>query len=270
MSIETILMLIGTGLFAGLTGGLFGIGGGVVVVPALYAVFLSMGIADDVTIKLALGTSVATIIVTTWRSVRGHAKHGDVEWPVLWSWGPFIGIGALLGAAIARYAHADGLTAFFGAGLLAMGIQRVISASRPRPQGVHGELPGIWTQRGLATGTGVVSSLLGIGGGVIGVLLLTRAGRGVHRAVGTASGFGFAIAVPGAIGYALAGIGHDVPPGAVGYVHIPAFLAVAVGAAVAAPIGARLAARFSPSLLTGVFGAYVIISGTLMLFETIR
>ncbi|WOI54103.1 sulfite exporter TauE/SafE family protein [Parvularcula sp. LCG005] len=263
MILTDILMLLATGLLAGFAGGLFGIGGGVIIVPALYAVFSAHGVDDDVRIKLAIGTSLATIIVTSIRSVQAHTKAGNVDWLLLKSWALWIAIGAVGGSVIARIAAPTALTLFFGLGLMVLGGQRLLA--RRKDIDPSASLPARAWQRIMATLTGVASSLLGIGGGVIGVLILTRAGRTVHRAVGTAAGFGLAIAAPGALGYMIMGLGADVPPWSLGFVSLPAFAAVATGTALAAPWGARTATRLSAVTLSLIFGSYVVITGALMI-----
>jgi uncharacterized membrane protein YfcA len=264
LTLAAMALLLVTGLFAGFIGGLFGIGGGIVIVPALYAVFSAFEIPDDIRIKMALGTSLATIIVTSVRSVQRHHRHGAVEWPLLRSWAPWIGGGALIGALIARIADARALTFIFGCALLAIAVQRVMSGKMT--DGSAG-LPRRRSQFALASGTGLVSSLLGIGGGVLGVIILTRAGRSVHRAIGTAAGFGLAIAVPGTIGYMISGWGQGAGMTAIGYVSLSAFAVVAIGTFLAAPIGATTASRLDSRLLTRLFAAYAALTGVLMIRE---
>lgn len=270
MTLMAVLPLILTGLFAGFAGGLFGIGGGVIIVPALYATFLAGGMPEILAIKSAIATSMGTIIVTSIRSVMRHNRHQNVEWPILKTWAPAMAIGAVFGALLARNVDGQVLTGIFGAGLIALAIQRYLKSGRERTA-PSGQLPAPLVQRGMATGVGAASSLLGIGGGIIGVFLLTRAGRTVHRAVGTAAGFGLIIAVPGTFGYLLptesAAIGNFF---LIGYVSVPAFLAVSLGTFFAAPFGASTAAKLSETLLTRIFATYAAITGVLMLLESIR
>lgn len=256
-------LLLLTGAFAGTLGGLFGIGGGIVIVPVLYLVFTQTGADPDLATKTAVGTSLATIIVTSLRSLRSHYKRGAVDFAVLKLWAPFIAVGAALGAALARVISGEALLALFAFGVVGIGVQRV-RGRRPSARAV--ELPAV-VQRGLAVGTGFFSSLMGIGGGVIGVLLLTLAGRPMHQAVGTASGFGIAIALPGAIGFAIAGLGVESLSGAFGYVHLLGFLFISAGTLVFAPLGASLAHRLSPERLSSVFGVYLLITGGFLLRE---
>lgn len=267
MSVEAVLLLMASGAFAGLLGGLFGIGGGVVVVPALYAVFGAMGVADAERIKLAVGTSLATIIVTSARSLAGHARSGRVDWAVLRVWGPFIAGGSLAGAALARVIAADVLTLVFAVGILVIAVQRLVWGRGEARAGAT--LPPVPVQAALGAGTGLLSALMGIGGGVIGVLLLTTFGRAVHVAIATAAGFGLVIAVPGAIGFMLAGQGAAVPPGSVGYVNLAGFAAVAALSALTAPLGAKLAHKLPATLLSRAFAGYLAVTGVLLLREAL-
>ena len=267
MSLEAVLLLMASGAFAGLLGGLFGIGGGVVVVPALYAVFGAMGVDDAERIKLAVGTSLATIIVTSARSLAGHARSGRVDWAVLRVWGPFIAGGALAGAALARVVAADALTLLFAVGILVIAVQRLVWGRGEARAGAI--LPPLPVQAMLGAGTGLLSALMGIGGGVFGVLLLTAFGRAVHVAIATAAGFGLVIAVPGALGFMLAGQGAEVPPGSVGYVHLAGFAAVAGLSALTAPLGARLAHRLPAVLLSRAFAGYLALTGVLLLRDAL-
>lgn len=263
MTLAAALLLFGAGTAAGLLGGLFGIGGGVVVVPALYAVLTALDVPEDARIKLAIGTSLATIIVTSLRSLRAHARTGRVDAPLLRAWAPFIAVGAVLGAGLARIAPPEGLTGFFALGIGLIGVQRLLGGGGGRP---GAGLPTVPIQRTLAFGTGTLSSLMGIGGGVFGVLLLTRFGRTTHEAVATAAGFGLAIAVPGALGFLLLG-GGEGPWGTVGAVNLPAFVLVAAGSALTAPLGARLAHAVSAAVLSRGFAAYLLVTAVLLLRE---
>lgn len=279
MTFVEILLLLGTGLFAGLLGGLFGIGGGVVIVPALFALFSAQGIPEEYRIKLAVGTSLATIIITSMSSLRAHHRHGHVLWSVLKRWAPLIAVGAIAGAALAGVVPAQGLTTFFAVAMAALGIQRFLGgggavAALPADEGAP-QKPSVW-EAPSAGMTGLVSSLLGIGGGILGVLILTRMGTAVHRAIGTAAGFGLVIAIPGALSYMLLGsLAGDAPglwwgKGNAGFVSLPAFAAVALGTSFAAPVGATFAARLPAKMLNRLFGSYLIVTATGMLVEALR
>lgn len=268
MTLLTGLLLVATGLFAGFAGGLFGIGGGLIIVPVLYLILVSQGLPEAAAIKTAVATSMATIIVTSIRSVMRHHRHGNVDFALLKSWAPFMAAGAVLGAFLARVLDGQVLTGVFGAGLIIIAIQRYLN-SKEQERPARLPLPMI-VQHGIAGLLGTVSSLLGIGGGVIGVLVLTRAGERVHRAVGTAAGFGLIIAIPGTLTYLLPveAVPETIPL-KVGYISVAGFLTISLGTYLAAPLGASLAARLSATLLTRIFSAYAIVTGVLLVREAL-
>jgi uncharacterized membrane protein YfcA len=263
--LSDVVLLVLTGAFAGTLGGLFGIGGGIVIVPVLYLVFTAAGADPEIAAKTAVGTSLATILVTSVRSMMAHHKRGAVDFDVLRMWGPMIAVGAVIGALLAKLISGAVLLLVFAVGVLLIGVQRIFGSRGVVT--VRTVPPGI--QRAMAVLTGTFSALMGIGGGVIGVLLLTMMGRPMHRAVGTASGFGLAIAVPGSLSFAILGQGEATLGGAVGFVHLPGFLAVAFGTLIFAPIGARLAHRLSAERLSSVFGVYLIITAVLLFREAL-
>ncbi|MEM9421236.1 MAG: TSUP family transporter, partial [Pseudomonadota bacterium] len=155
----------------------------------------------------------------------------------------------------------------FGVCLMGLGLHRLFTGKAVTRDGT---LPGPALQRGIATGIGTLSSLMGIGGGVLGVLVLTRAGHAVHRAIGTASGFGLFIGFAGALGYMVVGLDDPAVTGATfGYISVPAFIAIATGTFTMAPLGAKTAARLSSVLLTRLFASYMIISAALMIKEAL-
>lgn len=259
----TIILLVLTGAFAGTLGGLFGIGGGVVIVPVLYFIFTQSGADPEVATKTAIGTSLATIIVTSYRSIRAHARRGAVDFEILKRWGPFISIGAVAGALLARVVSGEVLLAFFAIGIFGIAIEKIRGGTAVR-RAI--DLPS-WVQRTLAGLTGLFSSLMGIGGGVIGVILLQLQGKTIHQAVATAAGFGMAIALPGTMGFALLGLGQNELEGAVGFVHAVGFVSVALGTLIFAPIGAGLAHRLSAARLSAVFGVYLLVTSVILLRE---
>jgi uncharacterized membrane protein YfcA len=253
-----ILAVLGAGFAAGFAGGLFGIGGGIVTVPALYAVFRSFDIADGPSLKTAIGTSLAVIIVTSLRALGAHRRAGHVDMDVLRAWAPWIALGAAAGGLVARHAPAEFLTIVFAAGALFIGWRRLFG--KKRGEGAAG--PDLSRKRihiPIGLGTGLFSALMGLGGGAVGVMVMTWSGRTIHQAVGTASGFGVAVAVPGALGFIISGLGHEgLPPLSAGFVNLPAFAAMAAASAIAAPMGARLAHRMKGDLLSKLFGLYVL------------
>ena len=259
------LALAAAGLFAGFVGGLFGIGGGVIVVPALYMAFTALGVDDSVRMHVAVGTSLSTIISTSWRSLATHMKAGAVDVAALKSWGPWITLGALIGAALAGAANTQALLLVFGGGLLLVAAQ--IGLSDPHWR-VFAELPIGFARAIIASAIGALSAMMGIGGGAFGVTLMTLCGRPIHQAVATASGFGAAIALPASFGYLISGWGRDgLPPWSLGYVSLPGFIVLAALTAMTAPLGARLAHRLPQRALKRGFAVLLALVALNMLRE---
>jgi len=260
-----ILGLVGAGLFAGFVGGLFGIGGGAVVAPALYLLFSALGVDEAVRMHAAIGTSLSTIIATSWRSLAAHAKVGAVDYGVLRTWAPWIAAGAIAGAALAGLANTETLLIVFGAGLLLVAAQFGLASPDWR---LASDLPGQPWRALIASSIGALSAMMGIGGGAFGVTVLTLCGRPMHQAVATASGFGAAIALPAALGYVLSGGGEEgLPPYSLGYVSAPGFVILAALTAITAPIGARLAHRLPQRALKRAFAVFLALIALNMLRE---
>ncbi len=260
------IAVLAAGLASGFAGGLFGIGGGVVTVPALYAVFRSFDIADDQSLKSAIGTSLAVIIVTSVRALGTHHRGGHVDAAVLRAWAPWIAIGAAAGGLLSRAVPAEHLAVVFAGGALYIGWRRLFA--KPSAGGGTPDLSKRSIHIPIGLGTGLFSALMGLGGGAVGVMVMTGSGRSIHQAVATASGFGVAVAVPGALGFLLSGLGHDgLPPFSLGYVNLPAFAAMAAMSAIAAPLGARLALRTKGDLLSKLFGFYVLLAAAGLIWD---
>ena len=238
--------LAGAGLIAGLLAGLFGIGGGAVIVPVLYLLFSELGYLDTAQ-YVAVSTSLATIIATSSRSDMAHHKRGAVDWQVLRTWGPWIMLGALGGIQLTRFMSANEMTILFAVVALVISLQFFFG--RPDWRVADDLATGV-PRAAIAGSLGGLSALMGIGGGTFGVTLMTMCGRTIHQAIGTASGFGVAIGVPGAIGAVQAGWGKaGLPPGSLGYVNLPAAALIGVLTVAMAPIGAALAHRLDGCLL---------------------
>lgn len=245
------LAVLAVGAFAGVIAGLFGIGGGIIIVPALYHVFGALGASDATRMHAAVATSLATIIVTSLRSVSAHAKHGAVDGEVLRRWTPWIVAGALVGSLVARFVAGTTLSLVFGVGALLIAARMGLGGNgKPLAQ----ELPKGAARAGIGGLIGFASSWMGIGGGVLGVMVMTLSGRPIHQAVGTAAGFGAAIGVPGALGFGIAGLGvAGRPDWSIGYVNLPGFALITMATLVTAPWGAALAHRLSKTLLRRLF-----------------
>lgn len=239
-----------TGVASGLLAGLFGLGGGVIVVPALIWIFGFTGVASDWIPHLAVGTSLATIIGTGAASARAHHHRGAVRWDLFWRLAPGIVIGAWLGAAFAGQLPELWLKRIFALFLLYVGGQMLLG---PGTASVRG-LPGRFGLALVGGGIGALSALVGIGGGTLTVPFLARGGLDLRRAVATSSACGLPIAAAGAIGFMVTGWGREgLPAGSTGFVYWPAVLAILLASIPTAPLGARLAHGLSLGVLRRLF-----------------
>lgn len=264
-----LIALLAAGLFAGFAAGIFGIGGGFVVVPALLVVLPLLGGTHDAIAHVAIGTSAATIIITSIRSLLAHAKRGAVEFEVLKTWAPWIILGDGIGVLLAGHVDGRALTMIFAVGVFLMSLNFLL----PKVGGkvISEDMPSGIARVGIAGGLGTFSALLGIGGGTIAIMVMTLCGRSVHRAIATASGIGTLIAVPTAVGFALIGLKETgLPWGSLGYVNMPSTLAIASMSVLTAPLGVAAAHNLPAAPLKKIFGIYLIIIAVVMFRNAIK
>jgi uncharacterized protein len=248
--------LVAGGLLMGFLAGLLGIGGGGIVVPVLYEVFRIAGMSDSVRMQVCVATSLAVIIPTSIRSARSHWRHGAMDFMVIRRLGPWVAGGAILGVFVASHAPAGLLKGVFAASTLFMARHIAFgNGGTAGPQTLPGQP---WD--GLAgAGIGLLSTLIGIGGGVYITSYMRLFGWPIHKAVGTASGFGPIIAIPAVIGYIAEG--WNVPMGvplSLGYVSIAGAIVLAPMSVLAAPLGVKVAHKLSRRTLEYVFVAFLL------------
>jgi uncharacterized membrane protein YfcA len=264
-----LVAMLAAGLVAGFAAGLFGIGGGFVVVPALFLVLPLLGGDKAQYAHIAIGTSAATIIVTSIRSLTSHARRGAVDFEVLKSWAPWIVLGAGLGVILAGHIDGKALTLIFAVGVLLMSLNFVLPRIGDRV--LWDQMPSGMARASIAGGLGGFSALLGIGGGTIAIMVMTLCGRTIHRAIATASGIGTLIAVPSAIGFVIIGLKQTgLPWGSLGYVNLPAAAAVASMSVVTAPLGVAAAHSLPSAALKRIFGVYLRFIGALMVRNALK
>lgn len=245
----------GIGAVAGFLAGLLGIGGGVVIVPALLLVFDAVGITEGAA-RLAVGTSLATIIVTSLAAARAQIRRGAVQWQIVRTWTPALLVGSLASGPIATHLPAGALPWFIGVFLLLVACI-MLAQWRPAP---HRTLPTGAANLLLGGTAGVVSGLAGIGGGNVIVPTLVYHNVPMQQASATSSTLGVPIALFGTLGFVLAGWSQpDLPAGSVGYVYLPAALTIAAITFLVAPLGVAVAHRSRADLLKRVFGALLLI-----------
>ncbi|MEL7542625.1 MAG: sulfite exporter TauE/SafE family protein [Pseudomonadota bacterium] len=249
------VVLLLAGLFMGFIAGLFGIGGGGVLVPVLYEVFGALGVSADVRMHLSVGTSLAIIIPTSLRSYLAHRAAGAVDGHVVRTMANTVVAGVLLGAVIARFAEADVLKAVWAVVGMMLAAKFLFARESWR---LGEDIPGPVWLRGYGLVTGVISALMSIGGGAFISGMMTLYGRSIHQGIATASAFGPMIAVPGMLGFIWAGWGAvGLPPGSLGYVSLLGAAAIIPTSVFAAPFGARVGHRWSRRRLEIAFGIFV-------------
>jgi uncharacterized membrane protein YfcA len=259
--------LVAAGLAGGLIAGLFGVGGGTVIVPAVFYAFEALGVGGEANLHVAIGTSLLTIVATSWRSLRAHRTHGAVDEAVLKSWTPWVAAGALLGAALAGVTSMEGLAIVYGVCLAVVAAQMGLM---PEGYALRRGLPEGWGRRGFGTVIGGLSAMMGIGGGSFGGMLMSLCGRPIHQAVATASGFGVAIGIMATLGFVV--FGWDAggrPPLSLGYVNVPGAVVMAVLTTAVAPWGAKLAHSLDRRVLRRAFALYLLATAALVVVKAL-
>ena len=221
----------------------------------------------EANLHTAIGTSLLTIVATSWRSLRAHRSHGAVDEVVLRRWTPWVAFGGLVGAAIAGITSMEGLAIVYGVCVLVVAIQMGLLPDRfvLRP-----DMPTGWGRRIVATLIGLLSAMMGIGGGSFGGMTMTLCGRPIHQAVATASGFGLAIGATASLGFVV--FGWDAagrPPFSLGYVNVPAALVMGLLTTLVAPYGARLAHSLDKRVLRKAFAVYLLVTAASVVFKAL-
>lgn len=275
-----ILIFLIIGALAGFAAGLFGVGGGTIIVPLLFIVFSQMDYSPDSIMHLALGTSLATIIVTSISSLMAHNKKGAVLWPVFKNLAPGLALGCFLGAGIAGQMSGLYLQLIVGLFLLWVAYKMLFASKKPVPNHSSGAndvssanyanpvLPSKPKQLAAGGVIGVASAIFGIGGGSLTVPYLTRYNVVMQKAVGTSAACGLPIAIAGALGFMFFGMQQQVDvPNTIGFVHIYAFLGISIMSFFTAKLGAKVAHILSPELLKKCFAILLTVVGFYFLYK---
>ncbi len=250
------------GVFAGFVAGLFGVGGGLTIVPLLFMIFTAQAFPVEHSMHLALGTSMATIVFTSIASMRAHHGHGAVRWDIVKSFAPGLVIGTLSGSFIATWVPTRPLAMVFTAIVYYASLQMILDF-KPKP---HSQLPGTVGMVVAGTVIGVVSSLVAAGGGFLSIPFMVYCNVVIHHAVGTSAALGFPIAVAGTVGYIVSGLKTPgLPEYSLGYVYLPAFIGVVAISFLMAPVGARLAHKLPVKQLKRAFGGFLALLASKML-----
>lgn len=248
-----LALLTAVGAVAGVLAGLLGIGGGLVLVPAFFYVFSHLGYESTQLMQICVGTSLATIVLTSARSVQAHHRKGAVDWAILRRWMPFVVLGAAAGVWIAGQISSVAMQFVFGAVAGLAGLY--MAFGRPNWR-LGAQMPKLPVQGAWAFGAGLGSALMGIGGGTFAVPIMTLYGVPIHRAVATASGVGVLIALPATLGFMMLNVAV-APPFTFGAVNGAAFVAVSLGTMLTTPWGAALAHRMDPKPLKRIFAVFI-------------
>ena len=264
---QMLVLLMVIGGFAGVLAGLLGVGGGIVLVPAFFYAFQTLGYDGPQLMQMCLATSLATIIVTSLRSVLSHNKKGAVDWEILKGWGPGIAIGAVFGVLAAASLRSTTLQGLFGVLGVVIGLYLGLGRSDWR---LGNAMPRGVVRMVLSPSVGFLSVLMGIGGGSFGVPLMTLFNVPIHRAVATAAGFGVIIALPSVAGFLFYQIdpAHR-PPFTVGAVNLVAFAVVIAMTLMTTPLGVRLAHAMDPKPLKRVFAVFLTLVALNMLRKAV-
>ena len=261
-----LIIFLAIGALAGFAAGLFGVGGGTIIVPLLFIVFTQMDYSPDVIMHLALGTSLATIVVTSISSLMAHHKNGAVIWPVFKNLALPMAIGCFFGAGLAGWLSGIHLQLIVGVFLIwvaytmFVGAKKVVDSTNTLPSSAKQVMAG--------SVIGGASAIFGIGGGSLTVPYLTRHGVVMQKAVGTSAACGLPIAITGALGFMIFGMNQQVNiPNTIGFVHIYAFFGISVMSFFTAKLGAKVAHALSPQILKKCFAVLLVIVGTFFLVK---
>jgi len=264
-----IAQLLALGLVSGFLAGLLGIGGGMLLVPFLTAMLTSHGVDHNLTVKIAIATSMATIMFTSISSVRAHHKRGAVRWDIVASMAPGIVAGSLIGT-LALFAQIKGwaLALIFGVFVLFSATQMFLD-KKPTP---NRHLPGTAGRFAAGGVIGLISGLVGAGGGFLSVPFMVWCNVAMHVTVGTSAALGFPIALANGVGYVIGGLRgiEGLPPYSLGYVWLPGLLVIATASVCTAPLGARMAHRLPVKKLKRLFALMLVLLAAYMLWQGLR
>lgn len=259
-----LLAVIGAGISGGLLAGLLGVGGGIILVPVLFVVLTSLGIDEGIAMKVAVATSLSTIAFTSLSSARSHHKRGAADIELFRAWLVPVVIGVVLGTLLGGLADGRML-------MLVFAVIAVLAAAnmylRRNAEPLACDFPNVWVKRAAGAFVGFISALMGIGGGTLSVPILTAVGYDVRRAVGTSSAIGFLIAIPGTLGYIIAGLNEpNLPPFSLGYLNLVAALTLVPLTMPFAPLGARLAHAIPRPTLQAAFAVFLLLTAARMIY----
>lgn len=263
---EWLFAYLALGVFVGFFAGLFGIGGGLVLVPILSFLFDAQNLSAQNNLHLALGTAMAAILFSATYSTRTHHAHGAVNFNIVKDMTPGLLLGTGLGTLFASQVATIYLALFFALFVYFAAVQMMLNL-KPRPTR---QLPGRGGMTLVGTGIGAISSLVSIGGGTLSVPFMLYHNIPLKHAIGTSAALGLPIAVGGSIGYILTGMALDtLPPNTLGFVYLPALLPIAIGSLLTTPLGAKATHRLPLKILRQGFALLLFLLATRMLINAL-
>lgn len=262
-----ILVALAAGVGGGILAGLLGVGGGIVIVPALYVALTTLDMNPDLVMQVAVATSLATIVFTSLSSASGHWRRGAIDMALLRRWAPAILVGVVLGAFLGGVVSGRIMVGAFT--LTALVVAADMIFRRPAPPNPRVFHPVVWA--GLGGLAGTISALMGIGGGTVCVPILSLLGYDIRKAVGTSAAIGFLIGLPGTVVYIITGWGAEgLPPFSLGYVNLLAAGVIIPMTTLFARVGVRLAHTIAPHHLRLLFGVFLALTALRMGADLIR
>ncbi|WP_011580850.1 MULTISPECIES: sulfite exporter TauE/SafE family protein [Chelativorans] len=257
--------MIFAGVLGGFIAGLLGVGGGIVIVPVLYFVLGGLSVDESIRMKIAVATSLSTILFTSLSSAGAHYRKGSIDFALLKSWAVPVFIGVVAGTALAAYVSGIVLTAVFAIVALLVAVNMTL---RAKSEALADDFPNRFVKAFCGFVVGAISAMMGIGGGTLSVPIQTAFGCDIRKAVGTAAAIGFIIAIPGAIGYMIAGWNADgLPAGSLGFVNLVALGALIPLTMGVAPLGAKAAHAIPKAVLSYSFAVFLALTSMRMLID---
>jgi uncharacterized membrane protein YfcA len=255
MILTVLLTCIALGCVVGFLAGLLGIGGGLIIVPALVYLLPLVGVSNEVIMPMALATSLGAIVITSTSAALAHHKKKNIPWQLAKPLLTLVAVGALLGAFIADYLSSEALTHFFSVVVILLAGYMLLSINASKER----SLPATYILQGISFITGIISSLMGIAGGAILVPALSFFGVPVRHSIGIATACGVMVALFGSIGYIITGLSlSDLPEWGLGYIYLPALLGIVISSSLLAPIGVKYASKLPVKTLKKFFAVFLI------------
>jgi uncharacterized membrane protein YfcA len=263
MILTVLISCIALGSIVGFLAGLLGIGGGLIIVPALVYLLPIVGVSSDVVMPMALGTSLGAIVITSTVAALAHHRKKNIPWQLARQLMILVAVGALIGAFIADSLSSEALTSFFSSVVILLAAYMLLSIKASKER----DLPATYVFQCISFVTGIISSLMGIAGGAILVPSLSFFGISVRHAIGIATACGVMVALFGSLGYIITGFNSpNLPQWSLGYIYFPALLGIVISSSIFAPIGVKYASKLPVKTLKKFFAVFLIVVAIKMMF----